>query len=399
MKSWDADLAGRVEAGAVSPESADILRRYLNEQAALMAMRPVTLRGMYHGIIIWGLRLENLTTAAILKKKAEMDRKGLMKNTMHGYLISLKRFLKWAREEGLAAGVDPKKIAGIKTPPIDASRLEPEDMLKPADIAELVETEPRSRNRAILALLFDSGLRPAEAVALTWKDVNFDEYGCTVRTNGKTGKERYIRLTASAGHMAAWRRDYPTMITDDAPVFVASYSPYEPVTYNSIRKIFKAAIARVPRLGDKHLYIMRHSFVTDLIERGIPESAIKKMAWGNLKTPMIERYGHVGEDYVDREVLDRAGIKRGERKPRDASFDAAQCDRCGEVNPPRAEHCMRCGRPLTERAAMAQDNLHAMIGDLPRTDPELLRQAIVEEVRRALEAQSTSSKNSKNVTP
>lgn|GEM_PF-3316069 len=73
------------------------------------------------------------------------------------------------------------------------------------------------RNRAIIAMLFDIGLRRAELADLTWFDVNFATMTITV-VHGKGDKERVIPMTnLSANALREWAMVHDDM---DAPLFV-----------------------------------------------------------------------------------------------------------------------------------------------------------------------------------
>ncbi|MCA9647531.1 MAG: tyrosine-type recombinase/integrase, partial [Myxococcales bacterium] len=102
------------------------------------------------------------------------------------------------------------------------------DLLTRDDLDTLLAACGRSttgvRNRALLALLFFSGLRTAEALALRPADVKMDSDG-TARLNvrrGKGGKQRYVTLAAAGvPDLAAWLDARSQRVTEarTAPLF------------------------------------------------------------------------------------------------------------------------------------------------------------------------------------
>jgi len=86
-----------------------------------------------------------------------------------------------------------------------------------------------------------------------------------------------------------------------------------------------------------------------MLESGISETSVKKMAWGKTNTPMIAVYEHVSDDHMDNEVLEAAGLKKKERE-KDRTLEAIACPSCATICPPGSGYCLKCGQPLTKQA-------------------------------------------------
>lgn len=163
------------------------------------------------------------------------------------------------------------------------------DLLDRDDLDALLAACGRSltgvRNRALLALLFFSGVRTAEALALRPVDVKMNTDG-TATLNvrcGKGGKQRVVTLAApGVADLASWLdvRSQRVTAARTAPLFCthasgAQMQPGQALDTGYVR----AALARVARranLGKRiHAHGFRHAHASYLHHRGVPIAAIQ----------------------------------------------------------------------------------------------------------------------------
>lgn len=155
------------------------------------------------------------------------------------------------------------------------------------------------RNRALIAVLWRTGLRVSEALALHPRDV--DEKAGTVRVrNGKGGTNRVANIDGEAmGHLHAWMERRRSMgINGRHPIFcsVADGSkgkgvrkPGQPVNPAYVR-------ALLPRLAKKadidkrvHAHGLRHSHATEMVAAGLPLHVIAGQL-GHASTATTDTY-------------------------------------------------------------------------------------------------------------
>lgn len=141
------------------------------------------------------------------------------------------------------------------------------------------------RNRALLALLYFSGVRTAEALALRPADVKVQPDG-TARLNvraGKGGKQRHATLAApGVPDLTAWLDLRASKVTTSktAPVFCTHASgdhmqPAQPLDPGYARAMLSRLSSRV-YLGKRlHLHGLRHAHASWLYHRGVPIAAIQ----------------------------------------------------------------------------------------------------------------------------
>src|SRR5208337_2351933 len=234
----------------IQPGEEKIIREYLNEKAA---RDPITLsrKNKITTTLVNFRRFlkseyQKATAAEIFQAINELTGgknihdKPFKQNTLWSYIRILKPFFLWLIESGYS-DVKPQKIQLIKAPAIDTDTSTPEDILTPEEVKALILGCKHSRDRALIAILYESGARIGEIARLTWKDCVFDKYGTKLYINDtKTKKQRYSRLTASSEYLARWRNDCPDPAVT-ALVFTNLHDG-SPIEYITVRRLLERAL-------------------------------------------------------------------------------------------------------------------------------------------------------------
>ena len=123
------------------------------------------------------------------------------------------------------------------------------------------------RDRAVLTLLWRSGLRISEALALRPADVNLS--AGTVRVlRGKGGKSRTVALDALArSALEAWLAARPA---GRGPLFCPISKPGQPLQSNHVRNRMRRLAARADIEKRVHPHGLRHTFAVELDAEGFP---------------------------------------------------------------------------------------------------------------------------------
>ena len=225
---------------------------------------------------------------------AELSRGHQARSTLARKQSSLRAFFKWAKRTG--------KITKDPTAGLIAPRQEKRlpKFLRSEEIDALLsapDTSPAGlRDRALLELLYASGIRAGEAVGLDVGDIDLDCGEVRIR-KGKGGKERLALLGRSA---AAAIELY---LQSGRPA-LSAYSGGKPQSALLLNKFGKRLSDRgVRRTFDKYLaavgsrlkitpHVLRHSFATHLLENGADLRAVQELlGHANLVTTQI--YTHV----------------------------------------------------------------------------------------------------------
>lgn len=344
---------------------------FLEDLQIERGLSPATLRARrsYLGMFLKALPrpLEECTTRDV-KIALSKCREKYTPNTFGMLLYITNIYLSW---ENLP-NIDLEELKKIRAPGKDRTTKTPGQILTQEEVTKILNAAGNSRDRAILSVLYEGGLRPIEVVRLTWDNVKIDQDGAVIsvdsRINQKTGKGRYIRLINSAALLATWKYDYPGKDIESGPVFLKLRGKEIPITVNVIRKVLENAAGKAGCTKHVHPYLFRHTRVTHMLEAEVPENVIKLQHWGSLSTPMLATYGHISNEAVDKILLGMSGVKRAPERKKKLLLQPLQCPDCEFVNPPGARFCMSCGYPFTE----GDKDVHRQLNTLMR-DPQVLR--------------------------
>lgn len=168
------------------------------------------------------------------------------------------------------------------------------------DVALLLESiDPQelpfgARDRAILEMLYGSGLRVSELVNLRPEHLDWDEG--FLRVTGKGDKTRYVPLGGEAAHALRhyWEHARPLLLREDKPaprvIFLSNRG--SALTRERIRQIIKQRAAEAGLSENVFPHILRHSFATHLLENGADLRVIQDML-GHADLATTQIYTHV----------------------------------------------------------------------------------------------------------
>ncbi len=159
------------------------------------------------------------------------------------------------------------------------------------------------RDRAILELLYSSGLRVSELVGLTLSQLRLDPG--YVRVWGKGGKERIVPVGSRAVEAI---RDYLRLrgeLAGSGALFLNTRG--ERINRRSVGRIVDAHVLRIAAFKRISPHILRHTFATHLLEAGADLRSIQEML-GHTSLSTTQKYTHVNLDRL-MEVYDKAHPK------------------------------------------------------------------------------------------
>ncbi|MBU2028612.1 tyrosine-type recombinase/integrase [Patescibacteria group bacterium] len=239
--------------------------------------------------------------------------KGLKKATQNYYIIALRSFLKYLAKKNIAS-LQAEKIEIGKTFRKEIEFLEPEEITRIIQAAQ-GENLKFLRDRAILELLFSSGLRVSELTNLNRDKIDLKNQEFSVR--GKGDKIRLVFISDSAKNAL---EKYLAQRTDiDPAAFVRDVKGLEKffakgeslpagghgalggrkketdslrLTPRSIQRIVKYYAAKAGIIKDVHPHTFRHSFATDLLSNGADIRSVQTML-GHSSITTTQIYTHI----------------------------------------------------------------------------------------------------------
>ncbi|MFY9228353.1 MAG: site-specific tyrosine recombinase/integron integrase [Candidatus Microsaccharimonas sp.] len=221
------------------------------------------------------------------------------------HLIALRGFLGYLSQRDIES-LAPNKIVLPKVSRKQVTFLHYEEVQRLIDAIDL-SSEAGLRDRAIVELLFSSGLRVSELINLNRDHVNTKRREFMVR--GKGQKDRPIFISQGA---ADWVNRYLDARQDTLPPLFLSYSKnIETTNSGDFRRLTARSVQRMvanyARLAGitKHVspHTMRHSFATDLLMNGADIRSVQSMlGHSNISTTQV--YTHVTDEHL-REVYEK----------------------------------------------------------------------------------------------
>jgi site-specific recombinase XerD len=231
----------------------------------------------------------------------------IQKKTQNYYLIALRVFIKYLTKRGIKTlATDQIELAKIEQRSIDVISHEELKRLLEAPNKE-TDLERRARGKAILELLFSTGLRVSELCSLS-RDLDLARDEFSIR--GKGGKVRVVFISEEAKQAVKeyleLRKDMSgALFVETTSNVTKSSSPKnskikEGLTRRSIERLVKryAAIAGITQKVTPH--VIRHCFATDLLSNGADLRSVQALL-GHANITTTQVYTHVTDKHL-REV-------------------------------------------------------------------------------------------------
>ncbi len=233
-----------------------------------------------------------------LNRQPAGESQTLKKNTQNYYLIALRAFLKYLRKRGIDS-LSPERIELAKVGDRDL------DLITSEELNRLIRAPEGDdlrglRDRAILELLFSTGLRVSELCAL---NVDLDLSKDSLSVRGKGDKVRVVFLSPAA-KMAV--KNYIAKRGDFDEALFIQYGKAAGkntgarglrLTPRSIERLVKryAIKAGISKTVTPH--VVRHSFATDLLENGADLRSVQALlGHANISTTQV--YTHVTDKHL-----------------------------------------------------------------------------------------------------
>jgi integrase/recombinase XerC len=258
------------------------------------------------------LQAADITRPMIRGFLADLFRQGESRASAARKLAAVRTFLRYLKREGLIDADPGLLVATPKREQKIPRHLEVDEM------ARLLETPDTSgplgrRDRAILELLYASGLRLSELVGLDLEDLNLGSR--IVRVMGKGRKERLVPFNQSAtSAIRAWLPDREALDSQQTAVSATPRGHRPAKVKPAARSSSGQALFlnyRGTRLSSRHVHrlvrhyvaacsmrfgisphAIRHSFATHLLEAGADLRAIQELL-GHVRLSTTQRYTHV----------------------------------------------------------------------------------------------------------
>ncbi len=249
------------------------------------------LQADYHLVRSWIIALseENLQASSINRK-----------------IATLKSFYKFLVKQNFLEANPMLRIKPLKTPKRTPQFVEEEDMLILLDKIEFEDSFKGYRDKIVLEMLYNTGIREAELLGLTEADVNYIRQ--EIKVLGKGNKQRVIPISPALSHdLQEYVYHRQCSFPDIEHLHLIVTDSGEPAYPMLIYRIVNKYLKLVSNTDKKSPHVLRHTFATHLLNKGAELNAIKEIL-GHSSLNATQIYTHNSLEKL-KEIFEQAHPK------------------------------------------------------------------------------------------
>lgn len=223
---------------------------------------------------------------------------GLSARSVNRKLSSLKSFWRYLLAKGLAKENPCRKLLSPKVHkslPSFLKKDEMESLLDDVSESEDISEFVAKRNRLMIEMLLQTGMRRSELMGLALSDV--DMSSCLLRVKGKRDKQRLIPFGPMLQSMiqdyldsrAQWQSQCEDLYDFSDCLFVRENG--KPLYPQLVYRLVHDKLSQCSSLAKKSPHVLRHSFATTLLNNGAQLNAVKELL-GHANLSATEVYTH-----------------------------------------------------------------------------------------------------------
>jgi site-specific recombinase XerD len=229
-----------------------------------------------------------------LSRETNQQGQPLSRRTQSYPIIALRGFLRYLHKQGKAV-LSPEKID------LGTTETRQVDFLEPEEVDQILVTAQKSgkavetlRDRALLSLLFSSGLRVSELVSLNREQINLKKREFSIRGKGSKLRIAFFSLQAQSD-----LEKYLDKRTDIDPALFIRHNQKGFVknddlrlSARSVQRLVKKYALKAGIVKKVTPHVLRHSFATDLLQNGADIRSVQSLL-GHSSINTTQIYTHV----------------------------------------------------------------------------------------------------------
>jgi site-specific recombinase XerD len=254
----------------------------------------------------------------------------------------------------------PELVDWIEVGIAKGRKITDKDIISPDEFKRMLDVTTGMRDRAILSLLYETGMRLGELMSLKLEDVHFDNDRTYLHITRSKTEPRTIYIFDSVADLKGWMSTHPYKNDPGAYLFerliqlprkkgekeIKLKKSERPISYQSVLEKIKRIAKKAGINRRVWCHLLRHSAATADSRRDMPLDLMQmKYGWSH-DSRMPYRYMHKNPDDLRRWEEAKRGV--GDEKPHDAQ-EPKKCYRCGRINSWEKTLCESCGMHLDKQ--------------------------------------------------
>ena len=200
---------------------------------------------------------------------------GISPVSVNRKLSSLKSFFKFLTKQGIIMTNPLRFVVGPKTRKSLPAFIKEADMDLLLDGVDFGDDYEGVRDRLILEMLYDTGVRRSELIYLKDVDVDFD--AMRIKVTGKRNKQRLIPFAERLKDLMLAYVEVRNREVGGGVEFFFVRKSGEQLSVNKLYEIVKKKLSNIPTLSKCSPHVLRHSFATSMLNNGAELSAVKDL--------------------------------------------------------------------------------------------------------------------------
>ncbi len=280
-------------------EAEDLVARFLGDLEKVRGYSPHTVRAYSSDLrayLDWATRADvdpvRLSHRQLRMYLAELDRARYARRTIARRLAAVRSLFSYLTEQGIVES-DPASILSAPKLPSRLPKTVPNDTLAALLDAPDLATPAGLRDRAVLEVLYASGIRVSELVGLDLGDTDLAQG--QLRVMGKGSKERIVPVhRAAVAALTEYVRAGRPLLAKRAEDALFLSTRGNRLSADSVRLLMKRYLEQVGGALSISPHSLRHTFATHLVEAGADLRTVQELL-GHVALSTTQIYTHVGK--------------------------------------------------------------------------------------------------------
>ena len=277
---------------------AGLVDRFLTHLSVERGFSPHTLRAYASDLaryLEWAARTDvdpiAVSHRQLRRYLAELDHAGYARRTIARRIASVRSFFGYLLDQGII-GSDPSSVLMTPKLPKKLPRVVPDETLAALLEAPDPSTPVGLRDGALLELLYATGIRVGELVAIQTGDIDLAQG--QVKVLGKGAKERIVPLHRRAADRIRQyvREGRPRLLKSEATDALFLSTRGRPLSPEAVRRILTQNLNRAGAAASVSPHALRHTFATHMVEGGADLRTVQELL-GHIALSTTQIYTHV----------------------------------------------------------------------------------------------------------